>query len=153
LDIRRGLKDILAGAVFMAFGLAFALGSLDYEIGSPLDMGPGYFPLVLGGVLAAMGLVIAVRGLLAGEGEAIGPIPWRAMALIAVAIMAFGVTVRGLGVGPSVFMTALLSAFAGHQVRTLPALVIAVGLTILCVVIFIVALQLRLPILGPWIGF
>ena len=49
--VRRALKDILAGAIFIAFGLAFALGSLAYDIGSPTNMGPGYVPLALGLVL------------------------------------------------------------------------------------------------------
>ncbi|HYM51892.1 MAG TPA: tripartite tricarboxylate transporter TctB family protein [Candidatus Dormibacteraeota bacterium] len=153
MDIRRGLSDILAGSVFLVFGLAFAIGAATYEIGTPLQMGPGYFPLVLGGLLVLLGLVIVVKGLLAGEGEAIGPVPWRAMGLIAVAVVFFGATVRGLGVGPSVFVTTLLSALAGHQARIVPAVVIAVGLTALCIAIFIAALQLRLPLLGPWIGF
>jgi hypothetical protein len=44
-------KDLLAGAVFVAFGLAFAVTSTTYEVGSPLRMGPGFFPLALGGIL------------------------------------------------------------------------------------------------------
>ena len=44
--VRRALKDILAGSVFIGLGLAFALGALAYSIGTPLRMGPGYVPLV-----------------------------------------------------------------------------------------------------------
>jgi hypothetical protein len=153
LDIRRGLNDILAGAVFVVFGLAFAIGAATYEVGTPLRMGPGYFPLVLGGLLAVLGIAIVVKGLVAGDGEAIGPIPWRSMVLIVAALVFFGITVRGLGVAPSVLGTTLLSAFAGHRTGIVPAVVIAAGLTMLCVLIFVIALQLRLPLLGPWIGF
>ena len=40
--------DLVAGALFVALGLAFALGSLQYERGTLLKMGPGYVPLTLG---------------------------------------------------------------------------------------------------------
>jgi hypothetical protein len=149
---RRGIKDILAGVVFVAFGLAFAVAATSYELGSTLEMGPGYFPLVLGGILAVLGVVIVVKGYLAGETGAIGPVAWRAAILITGAIVFFGLTVRGLGLVPSIFATAVLSGIAGHRTGLVLPLVIAVGLTIVSVLIFVVALQLRLPLIGPWIG-
>ena len=149
--VRKALKDILAGSVFIAFGLFFALVSLTYEVGSPLNMGPGYFPLVLGGVLVLLGIVIVAKGFVAGEGDSIGTIPWRSAALIVAAVIFFGLTVRGLGMVPSLFITTILSAFAGLRTGVIPAVVIAAGLTILCVLIFFVGLQLRVPLIGPWI--
>lgn len=151
MDFHSARKDLLAGGIFVAFGLAFAGMSLTYEVGSPLRMGPGYFPLVLGGILAVLGLLIMVKGLVAGEGEEIGIVPWKATALLVAAFVFFGVTVRGLGLVPSLFITVLLAAFAGHNTKVLPAVVIAGGLTLLCVLIFVIALQLRLPLIGPWI--
>lgn len=114
-------------------------------------MGPGYFPLVLGGLLVLLGIVILIKGFVSGEGTAIGPVPWRAAALIGAAIVIFGATIRGLGVIPSVFLTALLAGFSGRRSGVVAPVVIAVGLTITCVIIFIVALQLRLSLVGPWI--
>jgi hypothetical protein len=149
--MQRELKDILAGLVFVTFGLAYAVIALSYEIGSTLRMGPGYFPFVLGGLLAFLGLIIVVKGLLAGEGEAVGAIPWRALALILGAVVLFGLTVRGLGLVPSVFVIALMSSFASQRTSVRVALLISVGLTILCVLVFVVTLRLRLPLVGPWI--
>ena len=149
--VRKALKDILAGSVFIAFGLYFALVSLTYEVGSALSMGPGYFPLVLGGVLVLLGIVIVGKGLVAGDGEPIGTIPWRSAALIVAAIIFFGATVRGLGMVPALFVATLLSALAGHRTGIIPATVISIGLTILCVLIFVVGLQLRVPLIGDWI--
>jgi hypothetical protein len=151
VEIRTALKDILAAAVFVAFGLAFAAVSLTYEIGTPVEMGPGYFPLVLGGVLVLLGFLIAGKGFVAGEGDPIGVIPWRAAALIAGAVIFFGATVRGLGLVPALFVATLLTALAGLRTSPRTAVVIAGGLTILSVLIFIVALRLRLPLLGSWI--
>lgn len=151
LAARRALKDILAGAIFIALGLAFALGALAYDIGTPLRMGPGYVPLVLGGLLAALGAGIIVKGFIAGEGEEIGGFEWRAVILIAAALLFFGLTVRGLGVIGALFGTSLLASLARSKTGWREALVIAIGLTALSVAIFIYGLQLSLPLVGPWI--
>jgi hypothetical protein len=149
--VRRALKDILAGAIFIAFGLAFALGSLGYEIGTPLDMGPGYLPLALGLLLAGLGGMIIVKGFIAGSDEPIGVIEWRAVVLITAALLFFGITFRGLGVIGALFGATLLAALARSATSWREAIVIAAGLTVLSILIFIVALQLRLPLIGPWI--
>jgi hypothetical protein len=151
LQVHRALKDILAGGIFIALGLAFAFGALSYDIGTPLRMGPGYVPLVLGGMLAALGAGVVVKGFIAGEGESLGGFEWRAVILITAALIFFGVTVRGLGAAPALFGTSLLALLARSRTSWREALLIAIGLTALSVVIFIVALRLRLPILGPWI--
>ena len=147
----RSRKDILAGLTFVGFGMAFALLSIGYGIGTTAGMGPGSFPVVLGGALVLLGVLIVARGIVAGEEGAIGIIPWRAVALILGAVVVFGFTVRGLGLIPSTFVTALMSAFASRRTGVLAAVVIAVGLTVLCVLIFVVALSLRRPLVGTWI--
>ena len=147
----RSRKDILVGLIFVGFGMAFAVLSLGYGIGTTARMGPGYFPFFLGGALVLLGVLIVGRGILGGEEGAIGVIPWRAVGLILGAIVVFGLTVRGLGLIPSTFLTALMSAFASRRTGPLAALAITVGLTVLCVLIFVVALSLRLPLVGTWI--
>ena len=51
-------KDFLSGLMFTCVGLAFAIGATNYTIGSGARMGPGYFPLVLGTLLAIGGGVV-----------------------------------------------------------------------------------------------
>ena len=145
-------KDLLTGAVFTGFGLAFAITSTTYEVGSPLRMGPGFFPLVLGGLLVLLGVLIAVTGLVAGSGAEIGTVPWRSLVLLLAAVLLFGFTVRDLGLVPALFLAVLLAAFAGRGVRPVQAVVIAASLTALSVLIFVEALQLRLSLLGPLLG-
>lgn len=144
-------KDLLAGGTFVFFGLAFAITSTTYEIGSALRMGPGYFPLVLGGMLTVLGILIAIKGFVAGEGDDLGPIPWKAAALLVAALLFFGFTVRGLGLVPSLLVTVFMTAMAGRGARVIPAAVISASLTALSVLIFVVVLQLRLPYFGPWL--
>ena len=153
MENRRSFPDILAGAIFAGIGLAFVVASLGYELGTPLRMGPGYFPLVVGGILVLLGLGIVVKGLVAGEEISWGPVPWRSMLLIVVALVYFGLTLRRAGFLPAVFVTALLTAFASYRIKPLTAVVVAAGLTVMSTLIFIVGLQLRLPLFGPWLTF
>jgi hypothetical protein len=159
------VADLLAGATFLALGSGFALGSLRYDIGSALRMGTGYVPLVLGVALAALGLTIVVQGVLArtrpaseepGPGEPPGtergPVPWLRGALLIAGVVVFGLTVQGLGLAVSLFATTYLAAIAGHRTGPLKAAVVAAGLTVLSLVIFVGLLQLRLPIRGEWLG-
>jgi hypothetical protein len=149
--VHRARKDVLAGLVFIAFGLAFAVIATTYEVGSPVRMGPGYFPLAIGVILVFLGGTVAVRGVIGTEAQAIGAIPWRAIVLLVAAVIVFGLTVRGLGLIPSTFITVLLSALASRRARPVSVGLVTVGLTILCVLVFVVALNLRLPLVGPWL--
>ncbi len=170
--------DLLAGGTFMAVGLAFAVASSRYELGSPLQMGPGYYPLVLGVLLVALGAGVAVEGLFRRRGsrhapvrdtapapaprddaggdapgghdadsDERGPVPWTSMALVVAAIVVFALGVRELGLVPALLISTFLAALAGRR-RAVSAAGVAVGLTVLCVLIFVVALQLRLPLVG-----
>ena len=152
-QVRKALPDILAGGMFIAFGLFFALTSLTYEVGTPFQMGPGFFPLILGGALALLGIVVVASGFVAEGERGLGAFPWRGMVLIPIAFLFFGLTVRGLGVIPALFITTLLASFASERVSVVMALAIAVGLTVLSIAIFVVALQFRLPLIGPWLAF
>jgi hypothetical protein len=151
VNLHDARKDLLAGATFVGFGLAFAITSSTYEVGTALRMGPGYFPLVLGSLLVVLGILIAVKGFVAADSDDIGPVPWKAMALLVTAFLFFGFTVRGLGIVPTLLVTVFLAAMAGHRARVIPGVVIAGCLTALSVLIFVVLLQLRLPYFGPWL--
>ncbi|SDU73426.1 tripartite tricarboxylate transporter TctB family protein [Jiangella alkaliphila] len=153
MERHRSGPDILAGAIFAGIGLIFVVASLDYELGTPLRMGPGYFPLVVGGILALLGLGVVAKGLLAGEDISWGAVPWRSVVMIVAALVFFGLTVRRAGFLPAVFVTALLTALASYRIKPLTAVAVAAGLTGLSTLIFVVGLQLRLPLFGPWLTF
>ncbi|TDC08242.1 tripartite tricarboxylate transporter TctB family protein [Nonomuraea longispora] len=153
MERRRSFPDVLAGAMFVLLGGAFVVGSLGYELGTPLRMGPGAFPLLVGVLVAALGLGIVVKGLVAGEVIVFGRIPWRAVGVITLALVFFGFTVRGLGFVPASAVTALLTTLASSRVRPLMAVAVTAGLTVASALIFVVGLQLRLPLWGPWLAF
>jgi putative Mn2+ efflux pump MntP len=145
--------NFFAGGIFIALGGYFALESLNYELGSPIRMGPGYMPLVLGSLLAALGLAIIVAGLRKPTEHTGEPPSWRAIGLITVAIVFFGVSIRGLGFVPTVFITGLLTASASRNSKLIGAVIIAAALTLLSTLVFVIGLRLQVPMLGPWLRF
>lgn len=150
----KSLKDLLSGLVFIGFGLAFGYASLGYDLGTALRMGPGYFPLILAGILVLFGVIITAQSFTSGPDEVpLGSVPWLGLALLTGALVFFGVTVRGLGLGPSLLVTTFLSAFASRRTGLLGAMALAVALTVLCIVIFVWALGLPLRTIGPWLDF
>ena len=151
--LQKSLRDILAGLIFVAFGLAFAIAARNYGLGTARAMGPGFFPHALGWLAVVLGAIIIAEGLLRGEGEAVGTIPWRGILLILAAIFFFGFMVRRLGLVPTLLITTLATAFASRRTTPVTAVVISLGLTALCVGIFFYALGLNLPLFGPWLRF
>jgi uncharacterized membrane protein len=142
----------LCGALFVALGLFFAYQSWTLEIGTAFRMGPGYFPLVLALILVLLGIVVLVQATRV-DSEPIGPIAWRGMLFILPAPIFFGLTVRGLGFLPSIFLTALIAAYASTRMRPLTALLLSAGVTLFSVAVFSYALGLPFQRFGPWLRF
>ncbi len=147
--VHRSLKDILSGLIFVAFGLAFAYTAWGYDLGTAIRMGPGYFPMLLGGLLVLLGVLVLVEGVVAGEEGAIGPVPWRGIVLILGSVLFFGFTVRRLGLVPSLFVTVVLAALSSARTGILVALLMAALLTLACTLIFSYALGLPVPLFAP----
>lgn len=150
----RSTRDILSGLIFIAIAVAFGVAAAGYELGTAFRMGPGYFPLVLAGILSVIGAAIVVKGFRSREPEApIGHVPLRGILLLLGAIAFFGVTVRGLGLVPALFLTAFASALASSHNTVVSAFVLAAALTTLCTLIFIIGLGVPLAPFGPWLRF
>jgi hypothetical protein len=150
---RASRDDLFAGGILVLLGGYFCLEALNYELGTPFRMGPGFLPLVLGGVLASLGLAVALQGLRKPHDASQEKPAWRAIVLIVFAIAFFGVAIRGLGFVPTVFVCTLLTAFASRMTTVVGATIIAAGLTLLSTLIFVIGLRLQVPIIGPWLGF
>ncbi|WP_432283709.1 tripartite tricarboxylate transporter TctB family protein [Aminobacter sp. BA135] len=140
------------GAIFVATGAFFAIQALGLDLGTTFRMGPGYFPLVLALVLILLGGIVIVQATRIA-GEPIGPIAWRGLAFILPAPVFFGLTVRGLGFVPSIFITCLIAAFASTRMKPLAAVLLAAGVTLFSVVVFSYALGLPFQRFGPWLPF
>tara|TARA_R110000751_G_scaffold132984_4_gene235475 strand:+ start:272 stop:733 length:462 start_codon:yes stop_codon:yes gene_type:complete len=144
--------NLLCGLLFIGLGLFFAIQSLTLDLGTAFRMGPGYFPLILACALILFGGIIFVQSLRI-EGEAIGHIAWRGMLFILPAPIFFGLTVRGLGFVPAIFLAALIASFASSKMKPLTALVLSFCLTIFSILVFSYGLGLPFRRFGPWLGF
>src|SRR5215218_2302229 len=71
-------KDFYSGLMFLVVGVAFAWGATNYTIGEGARMGPGYFPLMLGILLAGLGGFIIFESLVVEteDGEPVGKWAW-----------------------------------------------------------------------------
>ena len=145
------LKNFWAGVLFIGIGLYFALEAwLNLRVGSALNMGPGYFPIILGGILASLGLAIGL-GSLGKVPEPLGAVPWRGLALVIGAILFFAFTVRGLGFAPALAGASLMAALSSGKMSLRGAVLLALAISAFGVLVFVVALRLPYPIVGRWI--
>ncbi len=144
-------KDLSAGLLFMAVAGLFALGTLELELGTPLKLGPGAFPLLLAGVLALLGAIIVAQAFRHPVAHVM-TLPWRGMALILAAPVLFGLTVRGLGLVASIGLVVAVSAFASHRMSLRLAVILIIALTVFCVLVFKFGLGLPMRLVGPWLG-
>ena len=144
-------KDLSAGLLFIAIAALFAVGTIDLDLGTPLKLGPGAFPLLLAGVLALLGLII-VANAFRTPGADIVAMPWRGIVLIVVAPIVFGLTVRGLGLAAGIALVVAVSAYASRRMTWKLTIALIVGLTIFCVLVFHVGLGLPVRLVGPWLG-
>lgn len=147
-------KDFFSGLLFMGVGLAFVSGATRYEIGSAAQMGPGYFPLVLGSLLAVLGIVLAMTALVVETetGDPVGPWAWRPLFFVLSANLAFGALLGGvpaLGLRPmglivAIFALVVITSFAGREFHLRNVLLLATGLAAASYVGFVWALQLQM---------
>ncbi|MBB1491971.1 MULTISPECIES: tripartite tricarboxylate transporter TctB family protein [unclassified Paracoccus (in: a-proteobacteria)] len=144
--------DLIAGLGLMAVAAFFGWQTLGLEIGTSLRMGPGYFPMILSGLMFLLGLVIFLQAF-GREGEPMGPIAWRGIFFILPAPIFFGLTVRGLGFVPALFITTLIASQASVKMRPGYALLLAVLVTVISTLIFSYGLGLPFRRFGPWVQF
>lgn len=145
-------KNFWTGIIFLFIGLAAIVIGRDYPMGSAGRMGPAYFPTVLGGLLALIGLIGVIRSFL-HDGEAVGKFYIKEIVLILAAVLLFGFLVRGAGLVPAALVLILMSAYASPKFTWGASILLAVGLAVFAVLVFVKLLGLPMPILGPWLGF
>jgi len=145
----RSIKDLLAGLVYIFFGVSAIAIARDYNMGTAFKMGPAYFPTVLSWLLILVGTISAIRAFIV-SGTPIGAISLKGLALVTAAIVVFGFTVRGAGLAVALPLLLFISAAASVKFSWRTMLLIAVALTISCILVFVKGLGIPLPIIGSW---
>jgi hypothetical protein len=140
-----GNRDFLAGLLFVAIGAGGFCVALSYPFGTVQQMGPGFFPRVLGGILVAFGLVTLVRGLRSGE-PVKGVWGLFPLAMLTVSLVAFGWLMERVGMIPALAVLVVASAYAGREFKLKEVAVLTVVLCLLATAIFIWGLGLPYPL-------
>lgn len=149
-------KDFFSGLMFMGVGVAFAWGATTYSVGEGARMGPGYFPLLLGVLMAILGAAITFKSLVVETvgGDKIGKWAFKPLVLIIAANLVFGVLLGGLpslkipamglivGIYALVFIASMAEAGWSAKRTFILATVLAIG----SYLAFIVALKLQFPV-------
>jgi hypothetical protein len=149
-------KDYYGGMLIFAIGAGAVYMGFGYQVGTLTRMGPGYFPVAVGVVMAAMGVIIALGGLRAGRhaaaeahggahGAAHGP-EWRGWSCIVLASIAFIVLGHWGGLLPATFAVTFISALGDRQNSLKSALFLALAMVAVAAVIFSWALQMQFPL-------
>jgi hypothetical protein len=138
-------KDFWSGIMFLCFAAAGLFAARTYSLGSAGKMGPGYFPLVLGIALGAIGLLLVARAIISGD-EPIEGLNLRPLLLLVLGVVAFGLAILPLGLVVTLIITVAIAAFAGRQSGPIEVAVLALSLAALSIGIFHFALRLPLPI-------
>ena len=116
-------------------------------------MGPGYFPTILSILMIVLGSIITLLALRAPAFKnGLGLLPWRGLALIIGAPLAFGATLVGLGLAPAVLMVVLATAWSSRYASLRSSVPLSFGLAAFCALLFIRLLGLPLPLTGPWLS-
>ena len=155
-------KDFLAGLMFTIVGIGFAWGATNYTIGEGARMGPGYFPLMLGIVLAVLGLIVTFTALVVEteDGDKVGAIAWKPLGFIIGANILFGICLGGipklgipsLGLIVGIYALTFVASLAGEEHRTKEVLVLATVLAVVSYLAFIVLLNLQFPVWPSFIS-
>jgi hypothetical protein len=147
----RNPKDFWTGLVFIAFGAAFLGIALAYPIGTARRMGPAYFPTILSVILILIGLGAAARGFLT-RGTPVTAFALKPMVLIALGTVVFGLLIRDAGLVVSIVLLVLITAYSSMNFSWRTAGLLAAGLSVFCVIVFVKGLGLSIPIVGPLLG-
>ena len=146
-------KDFYSGLMFMVIGIAFAWGASGYSLGTGARMGPGYFPLMLGVILALLGMLITFFALRSStdDGEPVGRIAWKPLVCVIGSNVLFGILLGGLpsiglpsmGLIAGIYVLTITASLAGENFRLLEVLVLATVLAVLSYLAFVVVLNLQ----------
>ena len=139
-------RDFWAGVMFLAFGGGMAgIALKNYQMGSAVRMGPAYFPAVLGGILAVLGLILLLRSFVL-KGAKVPTFHFRPLLFILVACLAFAYTLKLLGLIGATLLLVFISAFGGDEFKWKEVAILYVVLIIFSVLVFVKGLTLPFPI-------
>ena len=142
----RNQKDFAAGLIYILAGGGFSLGALNYKLGEPARMGPGYFPHLVGGLLLLLGTILAVRALFR-PGERVGTLDLRPLLFVLIATCAFGFLIERAGLLVASVILVVAARLARPDFRLIEVLLLAAVLAACVAALFVYALGMNVRLL------
>lgn len=128
------------GFFFLGLGLFFVNGALDMDLGSARRMGPGYFPLMLGGLVSVLAALVVIQSFIRRDER--GTPDLRSFAAVSAGVVVFALVLPRFGIVPAAFLSVLASSLADSRLSPAGKVVLALGVTVAVWLVFIMALQL-----------
>jgi hypothetical protein len=154
--VKQHVKNYAAGGSMLLIGGGALAQSLQYGLGTPGEVGSGFFPAAVSGVLALLGLAIVLRARIqtgSADDAQVQPFrwEWRGWLCIIASIAAFMVLGQYGGLLPATFVSVFVAAMGDRKNTWRSAALLAGGITVVAAVVFSWALQVQLP-LFQWGG-
>lgn len=148
----RNKRDFWSGIMFLTVGVLFVLLSRQYQLGTAAKMGPGYFPTVLGGMLAALGALISLGSTAKSNPKSeLVAVGWRELIMVLLAVMVFAFLLPKLGMVIALIALIAIAARASHEFSLRDTALATVFLLVLSYVVFVWGLELQFPVWPPFL--
>jgi hypothetical protein len=142
-------KDFYAGLIFALFGIFALFLARGYQMGNAMHMGPGYFPAVVGGVLAFLGLVIIFRSLWLGS-KAITSWMARPLILVLGSVVLFALVIQPLGLVLATLLLIVISSLGSGEFRIIEVSIFSLVLAALAAGVFVYGIGLPINLWPHW---
>ena len=145
-EMKKGnAPDLLTAGMFIGLGALGLYLARGLEAGTLAQMGPGFLPRIVCGLLIVLGLVIGIAAL-RRDAVPIEPVKLRPVIVITLSIIGFAYAATHLGfVIASLFLVIAGSlADPGGKWRT--TLLLAAGLTAFGAIVFVYGLGVQVPL-------
>jgi hypothetical protein len=143
-------QDVLGGLLLLLIGAGTVWEARGLSIGHLTEMGAGYFPIVLGCILAFLGVVLLAGGLMSRTGSEDGAKfikpDWRGCSAIVGGLLAFLIAGWRFGLAPATFSCVLIAAMGDRDTTLKGALMLATAMTVFTVGLFAYGLQIQFPV-------
>jgi putative tricarboxylic transport membrane protein len=134
-------RDLYGGLALVMLPTLALIASSDLPGQRGFAFGPGTAPRLFSFLLAALGAAVALSGVFA-EGPPIEKYKIRGPFFVIIAILAFALIIRQLGLVPSTFLAFMISITGSTEMRWIESLIAAVAMTLFCVLLFVYLLNL-----------